>query len=89
MDMNVFTLLALKSKRIELLSSAWWHFEDFFFLFLMVIDFNVFFIVVWSQIRHKGETIFLSKMVMGSLLVFGGCGKGLWAKIFTLKLELG
>ena len=31
-DMNVFTLLALKSKRIELLSSAWWHFEDFFLL---------------------------------------------------------
>jgi len=42
MDMNVFTLLALKSKRIELLSSAWWHFEDFFVLFLMVTDFNVF-----------------------------------------------
>ena len=66
-DMNVFTLLALKSKRIELLSSAWWHFEDFFLLFLMVTDFNVFFTVVWSQIRHKGETIFLSKMVNGSL----------------------
>ena len=64
MDMNVFTLLALKSKRIELLSSAWWHFEDFFLLFLMVTDFNVFFTVVWSQIRHKGETIFLSKMVL-------------------------
>ena len=63
MEMNIFTLLALKSKRIEPLSSAWWHFEDFFLLFLMVIDFNVFFIVVWSQIRHKGETIFLSKMV--------------------------
>ena len=48
MDMNVFTLLALKSKRIELLSSAWWHFEDFFLLFVMVTDFNVFFTVVWS-----------------------------------------
>ena len=29
MDMNIFTLLALKSKKIELPSSAWWHFEDF------------------------------------------------------------
>ena len=42
-DMNVFTLLALKSKRIELLNSAWRHFEDFFKLFLMVTDFNMFF----------------------------------------------
>ena len=29
-DVNLFTLLALKSKRIKLLSSAWWHFKDFF-----------------------------------------------------------
>ena len=65
MNMNVFTLLALKSKRIKLLSSAWWHFEDFFLLFLMVTDFNVFFTVVWSQISREGETIFLSKMVCG------------------------
>ena len=41
-EVNVFTLLALKSKRIELHSSAWRHFEDFFKLFLMVTDFNRF-----------------------------------------------
>ena len=62
-EVNFFTLLTLKSKQIELLSSTWWHFEDFFLLFLIVTDFNVFFTNVWSQISHKGETIFLSKMV--------------------------
>ena len=39
-EVNVFTLLALKFKQIELLSSAWRHFEDFFNLFLMITDFN-------------------------------------------------
>ena len=61
--MNVFTLLALKSKRIELLSSAWRHFEDFFKLFPMVTDFNRFFKVVLSQISHIGGTFILAKMV--------------------------
>ena len=42
-EVNVFTLLALKSKRIELLNSAWRHFTDFFELFPMVTDFNMFF----------------------------------------------
>merc|ERR1711911_542307 len=39
-EVNIFTLLALKSKQIELLSSAWRHFEGFFKLFPMVIDFK-------------------------------------------------
>ena len=42
-DVNVFTLLALKSKQIELLNFAWRHFEDFLKLFLMVTDFNMVF----------------------------------------------
>lgn len=67
MDMNIFTLLALKSKRIELLRSAWWHFEDFFLLFLMITDFNLFFTVVWSQISHKGD-IFEQDGILGSFL---------------------
>ena len=61
--MNVFTLLALKFKRIELLSSAWRHFEDFFKLFPMVTDFKWFFSVVLSQSSHIGGTFILAKMV--------------------------
>ena len=61
--MNIFTILALKSKRVKLLSSAWRHFENFFLLFLMITSFHMFFSVVYSQISHIGETIFLSKMV--------------------------
>ena len=62
-EVNVFTLLALKSKRIELLSSAWRHFEDFFKLFLMVTNFNEVYSVVLSQISHVGWTFILAKMV--------------------------
>ena len=68
-EVNVFTLLALKSKRIELLSSAWRHFEDFFKLFSMVTDFNRGFQVVSSQISPIGETIFLTKMVHSFLRI--------------------
>ena len=39
-EVNVFTLLALKSSQIELLNSVWRHFEDFFKLFSMVNEFN-------------------------------------------------
>ena len=42
-DMNIFTLLALKSKQIEPLSSAWRHFKDFYLLFLKVRDFDIVF----------------------------------------------
>ena len=62
----LFTFFALKSKQIELLNSVWRNFEDFFKLFPMVTDFNVVFLVVFSQISYKGETIFLTKMVMAS-----------------------
>ena len=62
-EVNIFTLLALKSKRIELLSSAWRHFEDFFKFFPMVTDFDRFFLVVSSQISHIGGTFILVKMV--------------------------
>jgi len=61
-EVNVFTLVALKSKRIELLSSAWRNFEDFFQA--LYNDFNRFFQVVSSQISHIGGTIFLAKMVV-------------------------
>ena len=42
-DVNIFTLLALKSKQIEPLSSAWRHFKDFYLLFLKVRDFDIVF----------------------------------------------
>ena len=42
MDMNVFTLLGLKSKQIKLLSSALQQVGDFFLLFPTVTDFNSF-----------------------------------------------
>ena len=63
-EVNIFTLLALKSKRIELLSSAWRHFEDFFKLFPMITDFNEVYSVVLSQISHVGGTFILAKMVV-------------------------
>ena len=64
-EMSHFTL-AVKSERIELQRSAWWLQIACLQSFLMVTDFNVFFTVVWSRIRHKGETIFLSKMVQST-----------------------
>ena len=64
-EVNIFTVLALKSKQIELLSSALSHFEDFFKFFPMVTDFDRFFKVVSSQISHNGGTLILAKMVHG------------------------
>ena len=56
-DVNIFTLSALKSRRLELLSSAWRYLKDLFLLFAKVTDFNIVFKVVLSLISHISETI--------------------------------
>ena len=42
-NMNIYTLLALKSLQIVLLSKDWQHFEDFLLLIPMITDYNVIF----------------------------------------------
>ena len=61
--MNHFTLSAVKSKQIELRSSACCHLIAFLQNFLMVTDFHMFLRIICPQIKKTWRTLILSKIV--------------------------
>ena len=63
---NLFTLSAVKSKRIELQNSAWWHLIAFLQSFLMVTNFHMFSWIICSEYRKTWRTLNLTKIVIKS-----------------------
>ena len=69
---NIFILFALKSKRIELQRSAWWHLTAFLKSFPRVTDFSMVFFTILMKCDKKDRTLVLNKIVFltfGSILL--------------------
>ena len=60
---NHFTLSAVRSKRIKLQNSAWWHLIVFLQSFLMVTNFHMFSGIICSEYKKTWRTLNLTKIV--------------------------